>query len=76
MFEIELTDQAIEDLQWFKKHEQNVIIDGIEANLCYEPTMETRNRKRLRPVVVRGNSTVDTNLFLQRNSCYFRSEVN
>jgi len=49
VFEIELTDQAIEDLQWFKKHEQNVIIDGIEANLCYEPTTETRNRKRLRP---------------------------
>lgn len=49
MFEIELTDQAIEDLQWFKKHQQNVIIDGIEANLCYEPTTETRNRKRLRP---------------------------
>lgn len=49
MFEIELTDPAIEDLQWFKKHEQNVIIDGIEANLCYEPTTEIRNRKRLRP---------------------------
>lgn len=49
VFEIELTDQAIEDLQWFKKHEQNVIIDGIEANLCYEPTTQTRNRKRLRP---------------------------
>ncbi|MEG3839260.1 type II toxin-antitoxin system RelE/ParE family toxin [Microcoleus sp. herbarium14] len=49
MFEIEFTDQAIEDLQWFKKHEQNVIVDGIEANLCYEPTTETRNRKPLRP---------------------------
>ncbi|MEQ8961114.1 MAG: type II toxin-antitoxin system RelE/ParE family toxin [Coleofasciculus sp. C2-GNP5-27] len=49
MFEIELTDQAIEDLQWFKKHQQNVIIDGIEANLGYEPATETRNRKRLRP---------------------------
>jgi hypothetical protein len=34
VFEIELTDQAVEDLQWFKKHEQNVILDGIEANLC------------------------------------------
>ncbi|MEQ8537167.1 MAG: type II toxin-antitoxin system RelE/ParE family toxin [Coleofasciculus sp. D1-CHI-01] len=49
MFEIELTDQAIEDLQWFKKHQQNVIIDGIETNLGYEPATETRNRKRLRP---------------------------
>lgn len=49
MFEIEFTDQAIEDLQWFKKYEQNVIIDGIEVNLLYEPTIETRNRKPLRP---------------------------
>ncbi len=44
-----MTDRAIEDLQWFKKREQNVILDGIEANLGYEPTTETRNRKRLRP---------------------------
>ncbi len=49
MFEVELTDQAIEDLQWFKKYEQNVILDGIEANLSYEPMTETRNRKHLRP---------------------------
>lgn len=48
VFEIEFTDQAIEDLQWFKKYEQNVIIDGIEVNLLYEPTIETRNRKPLR----------------------------
>jgi hypothetical protein len=45
VFDIEFTDQAIEDLQLFKKHEQNVIIDGIEASLSYEPTIETRNRK-------------------------------
>jgi mRNA-degrading endonuclease RelE of RelBE toxin-antitoxin system len=43
------TKRLSEDLQWFKKHEQNVIVDGIEANLCYEPTTETRNRKPLRP---------------------------
>jgi mRNA-degrading endonuclease RelE of RelBE toxin-antitoxin system len=49
VFEIELTDRAIEDLKWFKKHEQNIILDGIEVNLCYEPTTETRNRKLLRP---------------------------
>jgi len=49
VFEIEFTDQYLDDLQWFKKHEQNVIIDGIEASLRYEPTLETRNRKPLRP---------------------------
>ena len=34
---IEFTDEAIEDIYWFKKHEQNVIIDGIEANFFMNP---------------------------------------
>ena len=49
MYEIEFSDQAGEDLQWFKKREQNEIVDGIESHLRFEPTVETRNRKRLRP---------------------------
>jgi mRNA-degrading endonuclease RelE of RelBE toxin-antitoxin system len=48
VFEIEFTDDAKTDLSWFKKHEQNEILDGIENNLRYEPNVETRNRKRLR----------------------------
>ncbi len=34
---------------WFKKRDQNEIRDGIYENLQYEPTVEARNRKRLRP---------------------------
>jgi len=49
MYNIELSKDALADLRWFKKHEQNEILDGIEANLGSEPTAETRNRKRLRP---------------------------
>ncbi len=49
MYDIEYTPQAIEDLRWFKKHEQQQILDGIETQLRYEPAVETRNRKRLRP---------------------------
>ena len=49
MYEIEFTVRAAQDLSWFKKSGQNEILDGIEAQLCYEPTVETRNRKRLRP---------------------------
>ena len=49
MFEIEFTDEAKADLSWFKKHEQNEIVDGIDENLRHEPNVETRNRKRLRP---------------------------
>lgn len=49
MLEIEFTPEAEQDLKWFRKNEQNVILDGIEAQLRYEPTVETRNRKQLRP---------------------------
>jgi mRNA-degrading endonuclease RelE of RelBE toxin-antitoxin system len=48
MYEIEYTPRAIEDLKWFKKHEQNQIVDGIDLQLRYEPTVEARNRKRMR----------------------------
>jgi mRNA-degrading endonuclease RelE of RelBE toxin-antitoxin system len=49
MFQIEFTPEAEADLAWFKKYEQNIILDGIEENLRYEPTVSTRNRKKLRP---------------------------
>lgn len=47
MYAIDYTQEALEDLQWFRKHEQNSIVDGIEQHLRYEPTAETRNRKRI-----------------------------
>jgi mRNA-degrading endonuclease RelE of RelBE toxin-antitoxin system len=48
MYDIEYTQEALADLQWFRKHEQNIIVDGIDNNLVYEPTVETRNRKQMR----------------------------
>ena len=48
-YDISFTKGALKDLGWFKKNEQNEIRDGIYENLEYEPTMETRNRKKLRP---------------------------
>ena len=48
MYDIEYTEDALEDLQWFRKNEQKIIIDGIERQLRYEPTVETRNRKHMR----------------------------
>ena len=59
MFAIEYTVQAVEDLRWFKRHEQTIIVDGIEQQLRHEPLTETRNRKRLRI-----NSTADWELRL------------
>ena len=49
MFAIEFTPEAKDDLGWFKKNERKLILDGIEANLRYEPTIITPNRKQLRP---------------------------
>jgi mRNA-degrading endonuclease RelE of RelBE toxin-antitoxin system len=49
MYEIEFTPEAIEDLKSFRKFEQQTIISGIETQLKYEPTVETRNRFRMRP---------------------------
>jgi mRNA-degrading endonuclease RelE of RelBE toxin-antitoxin system len=49
MYVVEFTPEALEDLKSFRKFEQNEIIDGIEAQLKYEPTVETRHRKQLRP---------------------------
>lgn len=49
MYEIEFTSEAIEDLKSFRKSEQQTIISGIDTQLKYEPTVETRNRFPMRP---------------------------
>jgi mRNA-degrading endonuclease RelE of RelBE toxin-antitoxin system len=49
MYEIELSGNAVKDLEYFKKFERNVIVTGVEQNLIYEPSIETKNRKPLRP---------------------------
>lgn len=49
MFEIKFTPGAIEDLRWFRRVERKRILAEMESRLSYEPAIETRNRKRLRP---------------------------
>jgi len=49
MYEIEFTPEAVEDLKALRKFEQEEVVDGIESQLRHEPTVETRNRKKLRP---------------------------
>lgn len=48
MYAIEFTETARLDLQWFRKHDQNIITDAIRQRLRHEPTQENRNRKQLR----------------------------
>lgn len=49
MFRIAFTSSALDDTQWFRKREQKVILDNTEEQLTYQPNVETRNRKKLRP---------------------------
>ena len=49
MYDIELTPEAREDLKSFRKFERKEIVNEIELRLTYEPAVETRNRKEMRP---------------------------
>jgi mRNA-degrading endonuclease RelE of RelBE toxin-antitoxin system len=49
MYGIEVTPEAIGDLRMLRKRERQIVIREVEEQLRYEPTQETRNRKRLRP---------------------------
>ncbi len=49
MYRIEYAPQAVDDLHWFSKRRQKEILVGIQTNLRHEPSVETRDRKRLRP---------------------------
>lgn len=49
MYHIEYTEEALIDLEFFRKAEQQLILDKIDQQLINEPAIETTNRKRLRP---------------------------
>jgi mRNA-degrading endonuclease RelE of RelBE toxin-antitoxin system len=69
MYEIEFTDEAEEDLRWFRKNEQQEILDGINSQLSYEPSVETRNHFRLRP-----NQTAEWELRLGKYRVFYDVE--
>lgn len=52
MYEIEFTPTAREDIRYFKRYEQNIIIEAIEVQLVYQPTTETANRFRRNPLEI------------------------
>jgi len=49
MYVINYSFESLDDLHFFRKRDQQEIMDTIDAQLDYEPTVETRNRKELRP---------------------------
>jgi mRNA-degrading endonuclease RelE of RelBE toxin-antitoxin system len=48
MFEVNLTESALADLNFFRKADRNIILDSVEQQLTSQPLMPTRNRKPLR----------------------------
>lgn len=48
-FEIRFSQEAGQDLAWFRKRDQKIVMDTTERQLKDQPDVETRHRKRLRP---------------------------
>ena len=48
-YTIEYTASAEDDIVYFRKYEQVLIVDAIDDQLSHEPHLETRNRKELDP---------------------------
>lgn len=49
MYEIAFTQVAFEDLRYFRKYEQNIVLDAIYTQLTHTPMFETGNRFRRDP---------------------------
>ncbi len=50
-YALEVTDLAVEELRALRAFERRPILEAIHQQLAYEPTVITRNRKRLEPLV-------------------------
>ncbi len=69
MYQIEFTAEALDDLQALRKFEQKEVLKGIESQLQHEPTVVTRNRKKLR-----HNDVADRELRIGRFRVFYNVE--
>ena len=53
-FDIDLTEGAQADLNWFAAYAQRIILDGIEVHLRYQPTLGSHKIIAMRPNPVAG----------------------
>ena len=65
-FTVEFTGKALRHLEGFRKFDQNIILDGIKAQLPFEPLRETRNTKPLRP-----NPLADWELRIRQHRVFY-----
>jgi mRNA-degrading endonuclease RelE of RelBE toxin-antitoxin system len=70
MFEIAFTSSAIEDLRFFKKNEQQLILERVEAQLLTEPNIETRNRK-----ILRSNELAEWELRIEKFRVFYDTDT-
>lgn len=47
-YQIEITEDASDDLNYYTAFERKTIVSEIRTQLTYQPSVETKNRKKLR----------------------------
>ena len=46
---IDYSPEAEDHLRWLTTRQQRAVVDNVERRLLHEPTVETKNRKPMRP---------------------------
>jgi mRNA-degrading endonuclease RelE of RelBE toxin-antitoxin system len=49
MYDIQFSDEAIDHLAGLSARQRSQILDAIDEQLTYQPNVQTRNRKLMRP---------------------------
>jgi mRNA-degrading endonuclease RelE of RelBE toxin-antitoxin system len=48
-YRIEYSPDAVDHLRTLTARQQKIVLDAVDAQLAHQPTIETRNRKPMRP---------------------------
>jgi len=51
-YQIEYSQESIDHLRLLSARQRTVILDEVDKQLIYQPTVETRNRKPMRPNIL------------------------
>jgi len=66
MYNIQFSENALIDLEYFRKFDQKIILAGIEQNLNHQPSTQTKNRKPLR-----SNDLAKWELRIEQNRIFY-----
>jgi mRNA-degrading endonuclease RelE of RelBE toxin-antitoxin system len=48
-YEVEYSPETVEHMEALTARQQKAVLDGVDEQLAFQPTVETRNRKPMRP---------------------------